>query len=114
MKLIIAGSRGIFDYRIVRQAVEDSDFEFITEVVSGAAKGVDTLGEEWADEYFIPVKHFPADWDKHGRKAGALRNIEMGDYADALVAIRKDGSRGTTHMIEYMQKLGKPVFVVDI
>ena len=55
---------------------------------------------------------FEADWGTHGKKAGILRNIEMGDYADALIAFHDSESKGTKHMIEYMKSLGKPVRVV--
>ena len=113
MKTIIAGSRDITSLDLVRKAVKDSGF-VITEVVSGKARGVDTLGEEIAKELGVPVAEFPADWNGLGRKAGPLRNIQMGDYADAVVAIRLNNSRGTTHMIEYMTKLGKQVFVLDV
>ena len=117
-KIIIAGSRDITDLDPVIEALnlsgffEDDDEEI--EIVSGGAKGVDRLGEIVAEASGYGLKIFPADWVTHGKKAGILRNIQMGDYADKLVAIRKDNSRGTTHMIEYMRKLSKPVFVLDI
>jgi hypothetical protein len=117
-KIIIAGSRDITDWEMVIKAVnlsgffEDDDEEI--EIVSGGAKGVDKIGEYISHCSGYGLKIFPADWDTHGKKAGILRNIQMGDYADKLVAIRKDNSRGTTHMIEYMRKLGKPSFVLDI
>lgn len=113
MKVIIAGSRGIQSYSTVLGAVMQSGFE-ISEIVSGCAKGVDSLGERIAEINGIPVKKFPADWEKYGKRAGPLRNIEMGDYADALVAVRLNGSKGTSHMINYMKSLGKPVYVMDI
>lgn len=125
MKVIIAGSRDIGTYwdggrrvqlkdlTLVDQAVAESSFN-ITEVVSGHAKGVDILGEYYAKENNLPVSIFLADWDNLGKRAGALRNIQMGDYADALIAIRLNQSKGTSHMIAYMQKLGKKVYVIDI
>lgn len=113
MKVIIAGSRGITDYDTVFDAVKASGF-ILTEVVSGMAKGVDTLGELYAASKRLPVKQFPANWELYGKRAGYKRNAQMGDYADAAIAIRLNNSRGTSHMIEYMLKLNKPVFVVDI
>ncbi|HWB02748.1 MAG TPA: DUF2493 domain-containing protein [Verrucomicrobiales bacterium] len=86
MKVIIAGPRDFHDYDTVARAVTDSGFE-ITEVVSGKAPGVDTLGERWAAEHGKAVKEFPADWQKYGRAAGPIRNAQMADYADALVAV---------------------------
>jgi hypothetical protein len=110
MKTIIAGSRNITDLALVYRAVDLSNYE-ISEVVSGLARGVDTLALEFASAEDIPVKGFPALWDKFGRSAGPLRNREMGDYADCLIAIWDGKSSGTRHMINYMKSLGKPTFV---
>lgn len=112
MKTIIAGSRGITVIRLVRQAVLESKFE-ITEVVSGAARGVDTLGEQFAKESGIPVTRFPADWTRYGRSAGPIRNRAMAEYADALIAITT-GSRGTASMIALAESHGLRVFVLKI
>jgi hypothetical protein len=110
MKTIIAGSRDISDINHVRAAVLHAGFE-ITEVVSGAARGIDRLGEDWATEHSIPIVRYPADWNKHGKSAGYLRNQQMADYADALIAVWDGSSRGTNHMVQIMRKAGKPVFV---
>src|SRR5690242_15034090 len=99
MRVIIAGSRDIKDVSLVAQAVERSGFN-VTEVVEGGARGVDTLAFGWAQLQKIPVKPFPANWKRYGRQAGILRNIEMADYADALIAIWDGKSRGTRHMID--------------
>ena|SRR6266853_1197021 len=110
MKVIIAGSRSITDSSAVDKAVVKSNFK-ITEVVCGTAKGVDQEGAFWAFFNNIPVKMFRPNWKAYGKGAGFLRNIEMGDYADALVAIWDGKSKGTQHMINYMNKIGKPVYV---
>jgi len=115
MKLIIAGSRTITDYNIVKSAVEKSGwFDDITKIVSGCARGVDQLAIRFALENDIPVTKLPADWDKHGRSAGYIRNAEMGEYGDALIAIHKDNSKGTANMIKVMEKKGKPVFIQQV
>jgi hypothetical protein len=111
MRVIVAGSRNISNYEIVRHAIEDSDFD-ITEIVSGTAKGVDRLGEHYARLWNIPIKQFPADWDKYGKKAGIIRNHQMGRYADALIAVWDGKSKGTFDMIQFMSKLHKPVYLV--
>lgn len=113
MKVIIAGSRDINDYELVKQAIKESEFH-ITEVVSGNARGVDQCGEEWAFDFDIPIKMFKPDWDKFGKSAGIRRNEEMANYADALIAIWDGSSRGTNHMIEYATKKGIDVFVKKI
>lgn len=75
---------------------------------------MDAMGEELAKAWNWKLTIFPAEWEKYGKRAGILRNIQMGDYADALVAIWDGESKGTKHMIEYMQSLNKPVFVYTI
>lgn len=98
MKTIVAGSRSITDYKTVHSAIYEAPW-IITEVVSGGAPGVDTLGEQAAAEFGIPVKLFPADWNKHRRAAGPIRNQQMAEYADALIAIWDGVSNGTADMI---------------
>lgn len=99
LKTIIAGSRSITDKSILDEVIEQQvDWE-ISEVVSGGCRGMDTLGEEWADEHDIECTVFEADWDEHGNAAGPIRNGEMAEYADALIAIRDGDSTGTIDML---------------
>ena len=104
MKVIIAGSRDITNYNLLLKVIEKSKFE-ITEVVSGTARGVDKLGERYAEENNIPLKKFPADWNKYNKMAGYLRNKQMAEYADALIAIWDGESRGTKNMIDIAKKM---------
>lgn len=110
MKVIIAGGRDVTDYSAVVSAIKASLFT-ITEVVSGKARGADRLGELWAEANGIPIKPFPADWNQYGRGAGHIRNEQMAEYADALIAIWDGQSRGTKNMIERADKHGLQVFV---
>lgn len=109
MKVIIAGSRGFTNPNIVVAAVVKSKFK-ITEVVSGGARGIDRFGEKYARDNGIPIKQFLPDWSK-GRGAGFARNIEMAEYADALIAIWDGESRGTAQMIREAEKRGLKVYV---
>ncbi len=117
MKVIIAGSRTIKDYTIVRKAIFvafwewEKEYEDITEVFSGCANGVDKLGEQWAVKNEKQLLLYPADWNKYGKKAGYLRNIKMAKYADALIAIWDGKSKGTKHMIDIAKKKGLKVYV---
>jgi hypothetical protein len=127
MKLIIAGSRGLFlkDEDISR-AVEafiianpkttidlDSPIQsYLTEIVSGKARGIDQLGEAWARAREIPVKEFPADWDMHGKIAGVIRNREMAEYADGALVLWDGKSRGSQNMYGTMRRLGKPALCI--
>lgn len=115
MKVIIAGSRSITAWGPVLEAIMTAPFK-ISEVVSGAAIGVDTTAILIAKHWDMPYTEFPVakeDWDRLGRAAGPLRNEAMADYADALIAIWNGYSTGTKNMIEHMNRLGKPVFIFD-
>jgi hypothetical protein len=112
MKTIIAGSREITDYQQVLDAVSQCDWQ-ITTVICGMARGVDTLGEQYAKENSIPVEYFPADWKTHGKSAGYLRNVEMAKNAEALIAIWDGKSRGTMHMINIARDHNLRVFVYN-
>lgn len=115
MKVIIAGSRSLLGIDLVEAAVLASGF-IITEVVSGKCpKGIDVSGEDWAFIHGIPVRPFPADWKTHGRyRAGSIRNHQMGDYAEALIAIWDGRSSGTADMIDYAKRKGLKVYVKEI
>ena len=113
MRVIIAGSRVIEDYELVKKAIVDSKLD-ITEVVCGMASGVDSLGERYAKEHDIPVAYYPAEWDVHGRRAGYIRNIEMAKNADALIAIIRNNSPGTMHMIKEAMRRGIKTFIVPM
>ena len=113
-KIIVAGSRDITDYTVVCEAIEKSGFVdgiHTIEIVSGKARGVDTLGEQYAKDNNLKVHEFPADWDKYGKSAGYRRNSVMAKHADCLVAIWDGKSRGTLHMINIMNDYNKPVYV---
>lgn len=113
MRVIIAGSRGITDYALVSHAIQNSGFP-ISRVISGAARGVDQLGERWAKEHRIPVLRMPAEWTKYGRSAGYRRNEDMASVGDALIAIWDGRSPGTRHMIETASRRGLHVFVYPL
>lgn len=85
----------------------------VTEVVSGGAYGVDMLGAKFAKDCGLPVKFFYPDWDGLGKRAGFVRNQEMADYADALIAVWDGQSRGTKDMIDRALKKGLKVFVYN-
>ena len=115
MRLIIAGDRKFSEYHIFEWWVTDVNKMWaFSEIVSGGAKGADQMGEVWAEQNHVPCKVFPADWAKHGKAAGAIRNAEMGDYSNALLAFVSPRSKGTVNMIDYMRSIGKPAIVVPI
>lgn len=104
MRVIIAGSRGIVDPDRLNRAILGARMD-ITTVISGrCAKSPDMLGEDWAklQDPRVPVMPYPADWDKHGRRAGMIRNCRMISDGEArgLIALWDGQSPGTRHMIQ--------------
>jgi hypothetical protein len=113
MKVVIAGGRDFTN----SDAFHDwmglvPAWLYITEVVSGGAVGVDALGEQYAGRYNLPLTVFPADWEKHKRAAGPIRNAQMAEYGDALIAFWDGKSRGTKNMIENMKKRDKHIVLI--
>ena len=103
-KVIVAGPRDFTDSTIIFSAL-DYYLQNIPadqlEIVSGGATGVDSLGEAWAKNHTVKCTVFPADWQTHGKAAGPIRNKQMAEYADALIAfVPKAGvTKGTANMI---------------
>lgn len=99
--LIIAGGRDFNDYPLLERTVDQflKDVRDEITIFCGKASGADSLGERYALARGYAVQYFPALWKKFGRAAGPVRNQEMVDRADALVAFWDGKSRGTAHII---------------
>jgi hypothetical protein len=100
-RIIIAGGREFDDFRTLSKVCMFMlQNKQNVEVVSGTANGADKLGEQFARFMGYPIKQFPASWDEFGKAAGYIRNKEMAEYADALIAFWDGESKGTKHMID--------------
>jgi len=76
------------------------------EICCGMARGADTLGEQLAIENQYKIRYFPANWKVYGKHAGPLRNEEMANYANYLIAFWDGFSKGTEHMLKLAHKKG--------
>jgi hypothetical protein len=83
MKLAVVGSRDFTDYKMVKKELDKLNFDLM---VSGGARGADSLGERYADEHGIETFIFKPDWTKHGKAAGMIRNKDIVDACDVLIA----------------------------
>jgi hypothetical protein len=92
---------------------DEDGLTLVTVVLSGTARGADTLGENWARRRDVPVERHPADWETHGKRAGFIRNALMVKKADMLVAFWDGKSKGTEHVIGIAKKAGLQVTVVE-
>jgi hypothetical protein len=117
MRLIIAGGRDFTDYSKCKyvldhllQDIPKNTGDII--VLCGEAKGADTLGEQYAQQYLDGVEYYPAEWELHGKAAGYIRNKQMAEAATHLVAFWDGKSKGTKHMIDLAEKHNLNIRVV--
>lgn len=114
MKVIIAGGRDFNNYDLLKEKCDiilSNQDEVI--IVSGRASGADSLGERYAKEKGFKTELFPADWKKYGKSAGYVRNSEMAEVAESLIAFWDGRSRGTKHMIDIAKNKGLKVRIVN-
>lgn len=101
--VIVAGGRDFSDYGLLCQKLDRILAKrkglCPINIISGGANGADRLGERYAREHGFQLTVKPANWDEYGKRAGYVRNGEMADIADALVAFWDGESHGTKHMI---------------
>lgn len=101
MRVIVAGGRDFIDWEHTCLVLDHITTPLSNlEIVSGGARGADAQGERYAEDVGCHIRIFPADWDKHGKRAGILRNEEMALYGHILVAFWDGKSPGTKHMIQ--------------
>lgn len=110
-KLAVIGSRDFDDYDLVQLYLNKYKGK-IDLIVSGGARGADSLGKTWAIENDIPTKIFTPDWDKYGKSAGYKRNHQIIDYCDACIAFWDGQSKGTQHSFKLCDELGKPIKII--
>ena len=130
MRVIIAGGRDFNDFKLLESNINKifkqlSDEKLISiyvnesniEIICGKARGADILGEQFAKEYKLSIKYFPADWNTYGKSAGYRRNAEMANYAKedngVLIAFWDGKSKGTKHMIDLAKSNNIRVFIIN-
>ena len=113
MRVAVVGSRNYRNrarlYFVLDKYQEEHG---LTHIVSGGAKGADSLAEEYAKERCIPYTIYPANWDRYGRSAGFVRNSQIANDCDAVIAFPLAESKGTRHTMELAEKAGLPVYEI--
>ena len=109
MKIAVIGSRGIQIPDIEKYLPKEC-----SEIVSGGAIGVDTCAANFARERNIPLTEFLPLYKKYGRAAPIVRNKQIVEYADEVIAFWDGKSRGTFFVIQYCKETGTPCKVVQI
>lgn len=117
MKLIIAGGRDFNNEDLLcvelNKLVAEGIIDESVELICGMARGADMLGYRVFKQQDLPIHEFHPDWDGLGKRAGFVRNADMGNAADLALIFWDGKSRGTKHMIDFMVRVGKPHRVVS-
>ncbi len=109
MKLLIVGSRCIEEFDLTGYVPCDVEL-----IISGGARGIDTIAEQYADEHGIQKQIFLPNYNAYGRSAPIKRNEKMVDACDIVLAVWDGRSKGTGYTINYARKKGKKIIEVIV
>lgn len=109
MKILIAGSRGICHFDLSEYIPEDAEL-----IISGGASGIDSVAEQYADKHKISKLVLRPNYQRYGKGAPLIRNKTMVDIADMVIIIWDGKSRGTKFTLDYAEKNGKTVVLINI
>lgn len=111
-KVAVVGSRSFIDYQFLEQVL--NTYSNIEVIISGGASGTDSLAGIYAKKYNIPLKVFFPNWDEYGKRAGAIRNKEIVDACDEVIAFYNGTSKGTKITIDLANKANKKVTIIKV
>lgn len=110
-RILIAGGRDFryqkFLFRTMDRLTESIDKPIV--VIHGDAKGADRLGRDWAKFRNHKIETFPANWKKHGRSAGPIRNQQMLDEGKPHKVVVFPGGTGSEHMMNITENAQIPL-----
>ena len=116
MRIAVVGSRHFTDYAYVKNIL---DYYLaaneIDAIITGDAAGADTLAAKYAKKNDILCKRHVANWEKHGKAAGPIRNGFVVEECHMMIAFRIEGeeNRGTNNAIKQAREKGKEIVVCD-
>ena len=105
MRLALVGSRNFIDYKSFKLAIFktlqewNKDISDIKCIISGGAKGADTLAEQFAREFNIETQIYRVDWKQYGRGAGLMRNTTIVNDSTNMIAFPSKFGKGTQDSI---------------
>lgn len=105
--ILVCGGRGYNDRRKVYETLDTQEKPF--RIIHGAARGADSLAADYGRDCNIPVTAFLAEWSRHGKSAGYVRNRRMLEEGPAPLVIAFLGGKGTAHMVKTEREAGVPV-----
>ena len=113
IKVLVCGGRNFDDATLVSATLSHiNNNHGISVIIHGGASGADTLAELFANIKGISTQRYPANWQKHGRAAGPIRNKHMLEFSKPDLVIAFEGGRGTANMVSLAKKAGVTVLMV--
>ena len=109
MKLLVAGSRGVRRFDLEKYIPEQTDM-----IITGGAVGIDTLAEQYADKKHLSKLILRPQYERYGRAAPLKRNEQMVELCDVVLVVWDGSSKGTRHTIEYAEKIGKKLILIQL
>ena len=109
MKILIAGSRNFEEFDLSKCVPDDAEL-----IISGGAKGVDTLAERYADRRKISKLIMRPSYARYGKGAPLIRNKKMVELADTVIIIWDGKSRGTKFTLDYAKSIKKNIVLINI
>ena len=115
MNIAIVGGRDFSDYTLLKESLLAyiSIYRVPDNIVSGGAKGADTLATQFATEMGIPLLVFKPDYQKYGRGATLIRNTQIIKNAEVVFAFWDGESKGTKDSITKAKKLQKELYIIS-
>lgn len=117
MNIAVVGSRDFYGYSILEEAVDkfikNNKIKSVT-IISGGARGADSLAEMYAQKRGYKIKIHEADWDKYGKRAGMMRNEQIIKDSRHILAFWDMESVGTSHTIRMGEEAGLNVIIYDM
>lgn len=97
MKVLVCGGRNFDNAKLLETKM--NSLGAISLIIEGGASGADKLANQFAEIHSIPVQQFKADWHRHGKAAGPMRNQDMLDIGRPDLVVAFEGGRGTADMV---------------
>lgn len=120
-KVIVCGSRNFTNYKYLERMLDKYALDLKPQpliIVHGAARGADQLADDWCfarKRHRVVIIRYHADWKKHGKAAGHIRNVEMSHCgAKRLIAFWDGKSKGTEDMIKIAKRRGIKVKIFKV
>lgn len=114
MKIAIIGSRKVGNINFAEEIAKHYQFGCDDIIISGGAKGIDTLAAEFAKTHKLGLIELCPDYEKKGRAAIFIRNRAIIDNSDLVIAFWDGISKGTKYTLDYARKKGMPIKVIPI